>query len=88
VRYKKMKMQYSYEEVYSDNYEVTRYVNGVVEDSEIVAVWELGGYIERLEDMGYEFCYSDEEFCRVQSEIERLSSLMEKIKRNRLYHKD
>lgn len=83
-----MKMQYSYEEVYSGNYEVTTYINGGIEDSEIVAVWELGGYIERLEDMGYELCYSDAEFCRVQSEIERLSSLMEKIKRNRLYHKD
>ena len=83
-----MKKQYSYEEVYSGNYEVTTYIDGVVEDSEIVAIWELGGYIERLEDMGYEFCYSDEEFCHVQSEIERLSSLMEKIKRNRLYHKD
>lgn len=83
-----MKKQYSYEEVYSGNYEVTTYIDGVAEDSEIVAVWELCGYIERLEDMGYEFCYSDAEFFRVQSEIERLSFLMEKIKRNRLYHND
>lgn len=83
-----MKMQYSYEEVYSGNYEVTTYIDGCVEDSEIVAIYELSSYIERLEYTGYEFCYSDEEFYRVQSEIERLSSLMEKIKRKRLYHKD
>ena len=34
-----MKKQYSYEEVYSGNYEVTTYIDGIAEDSKIVAVW-------------------------------------------------
>ena len=81
-----MKKQYSYEMVYNDNYEVFTYIDGVVEDSEIVSVWELSGYIDRLEDEGYEFCYSDAEFARVKSELSRLTALMEEIQKNRLYH--
>ena len=83
-----MKKQYSYELVYTDNYEVFTYIDGVVEGSEIVPYYELSGYIERLEYDGYEFCYSDTEFARVQSELSRLTALMEDIKRNRLYHKE
>ena len=83
-----MKKQYSYEMVYNDNYEVFTYIDGVVEDSEIVSVWELSGYTDRLRDEGYEFCYSDAEFEKVQSELSRLTALMEEIQRNRLYHKE
>lgn len=83
-----MKKQFSYELVYTDNYEVYTYIDGVVEGSEIVSYYELSGYIERLENEGYEFCYSDAEFARVQSELSRLTALMEDIQRNRLYHKE
>ena len=83
-----MKKQFSYELVYTDNYEVYTYVDGAVEGSEIVSYYELSGYIERLENEGYEFCYSDAEFARVQSELSRLTALMEDIQRNRLYHKE
>lgn len=55
-----MKKNYYYEEAYIGNYEVTCYEDGIIVDSEIVAYYELGGYIERLEDEGYTFGYPKE----------------------------
>lgn len=81
-----MKKQYSYDLAFTDNYKVTTYVDGNVEDYEIVPIYELSYYLERLEQKGYERCYSDAMYVEVQSELTRLTALMQNIERNRLYH--
>lgn len=81
-----MKKQYSFEPSYGENYEVFTYINGTVEDSKIVPLQDLSTYIYKLQKKGYEFCYSDGYYHRIKIELDRVSSLMEEIKKNRLYH--
>ncbi len=83
-----MKKQYSYDEVYKDNYEVVTYEDGIITGSEIVSVGELSFYLERLENDGYEFCYSDFYYVKIQSQLSMLTTLMQDMERKRLYHKE
>ena len=79
-----MKKQYSYKEIYSDNYEVTTYIDGVKEDSYIVETYELSGYTERLKYEGYEFCYDREEISKCIDELKYYKELLESMKENPL----
>lgn len=79
-----MKKQYSYKEIYSDNYEVTTYINGVMEGSEIVEYYDLPGYITRLKCEGYEFCYSREEISECMNELKYYKELFEAMKNDPL----
>ena len=81
-----MKKQYSFEPYCNDSYEVFTYVNGAVEGSKIVSLHDLSTYIDQLKEGGYEFCYSDGDYYRTKLELDRVTSLMEEIKKNRLYH--
>lgn len=86
-----MKKQYSYKEIYSDNYEVTTYIDGVKEDSCIVETYELSGYTKCLKYNGYEFCYDREDISKCMEEIskrvkelEYCKELLESMKENPL----
>ena len=75
-----MKKQYSYKEVYSDNYEVTTYIDGVKEDSNIIALYELSGYTEHLMCEGYEYCYDREEISECMKEFQYYKDLLKDVK--------
>lgn len=45
--------QYTVENAYTDNYEVTQYENGTAVVSGIVAYYELEGYCDAIENNGY-----------------------------------
>jgi hypothetical protein len=84
VRKKIMKKQYSYKEVYSDNYEVTTYIDGIKEGSNIVALYEFSGYKERLECEGYELCYAPEEISECIEGFKYYKDLLEAMKKDPL----
>ncbi len=70
-------MQYSYAEAYVGNWTVRTYINGIVEHETIVAEYELAGYIERLKNDGYTYCYSSDEIEEYKREYLRYKELYE-----------
>lgn len=75
-----MKKNYYYEEAYTGNYEVFMYEDGVLIDSEIIAAYNLGGYIERLEDGGYVFGYPKKAIDEFTKELTHLEEEVVRIK--------
>lgn len=53
----KNKRQYIIKEAYTGNYHVIQYINGKLENSDIISSYELCGYIECLENNGYKEAY-------------------------------
>ena len=74
-----MKKQYFYEEAYSGNYEVTLYEDGIIADSDIIAVYNLSGYIERIKDEGYSFGYPKEVIEDLEKERRQIQERLEEI---------
>lgn len=72
--------KYYYEEAYTGNYEVTTYEDGIIVDSEIVAYYELDGYIERLAYEGYTFGYPEEVIDELTVRCAELERELAKIK--------
>lgn len=72
-----MKKQYVIAEAYSGNYSILQYIDGKFECSNIVADYELSGYILALENMGYEEAYYEKE-CKLK--IEYLEEALNKAK--------
>lgn len=54
--------QYVVQKAYTGNNRVLRYVNGKYEDGEIITDYNICGYINALENMGYERAYYEKEF--------------------------
>ena len=74
-----MKKNYYYEESCITNYEVKTYEDGVLVDSKIVPCYDLGGYIERLENKGYNFGYPEEEIEKLTKRCAELAGELKRI---------
>lgn len=79
-----MNKQYTCKEIYTNNYEITTYIDGIKTDRDIVTIWELGGYTRRLTDDGYTEAYSEETINAYREEYEDVKYLYELAKANPL----
>lgn len=79
-----MNKQYTCNRVYSDNYEIATYVDGVENNRDIVALWEMDAYLRRLTDDGYTEAYDEETINAYKEEYEDAKYLYELAKANPL----
>lgn len=73
-----VKKQYVVQKAYTGNCIVLRYVNGKYEDGEIIADYNICGYVSALEGMGYERAYYEKEFL---ARIKNLEKELEQAKK-------
>lgn len=79
-----MNKQYTCKKLYTDNYEITTYIDGIKKDSDIVTIWEMDGYTRRLTDDGYTEVYNEETLNTYKEEYENAKYLYELAKANPL----
>ena len=80
-----MNKQYTCNRVYSDNYEITTYINGVEKYRDIVALWEMDAYLRKLTNEGFTEAYDEETINAYEEEYENAKYLYELAKANPLY---
>ena len=64
--------QYFLTKAYTGNTHVVRCIDGKIKDDQILADYELGGYLSALENMGYTQGYYVPEYFRIMEEREAL----------------
>lgn len=62
--------QYVIKEAYTDNYTVTRYLDGRLEGGKILSIWDLSGYLQAIENDGYIRAYVVGDYIRKLQEAE------------------
>lgn len=67
-----MKKQYTIEEAYTDNTEITFYEDGSNVGSIILSNWKVEGYLEAKEEDGWQKAYSCVQMQEAMNEIESL----------------
>lgn len=76
--------QYFYNVAYADNYHVVKIIDGKIEDSTILAIYELSGYIRALKDDGYvEAAYLPAAEAKVKYLQEQLKDAMQELEETR-----
>lgn len=71
-----MKKQYTIEEVYTDNTEITFYEDGSNVGSVILSDWKVEGYLEAKEEDGWQKAYSH---AQMQEAVNEIASLEESL---------
>lgn len=66
------KLQYTIEEAYTDNISVCKFKDGKMIDDDIVSWYALEGYIECLENEGYERAYDVDSYKQKWEEAKKL----------------
>lgn len=74
--------QFTCKKLYTDNYEISTYINGVKKDSDIVTLWELDGYMRRLLNDGYAEGYDEGTINEYKAEYETYKELYDMAKAN------
>lgn len=65
-----MVKQYTIEVAYSSNTRVNMYEDGILTNYEIISDWNLLGYLDRIEDEGYEKAYDIRKYKNALKEAE------------------
>ena len=65
------KLQYTLEEAYSGNIEISQFENGKLISTAIESDWALEGYLNCLENEGYERAYNVDEYRKRWEETKR-----------------
>lgn len=64
-----MLKQYVVEEAYTDNYFVLLYVDGVLQNQQILAYYDLPGYTKSIEDSGYTRAYYKPKYYKMINDL-------------------
>lgn len=62
-----MKKQYVIRQAYTDNDQVSTYINGKLENYSVISYWQTEGYCKALEEQGYSKAY---DLSELRKEIE------------------
>ena len=80
------KLQYTLEEAYSGNIEISQFKNGKLISKSIESDWALEGYLNCLESEGYERAYNVDEYKNRWEEAKREEELAHKLYLEALMH--